>query len=66
MIKDLVDNILEINQDLLVQNGICSKKELTKILGRGELKAKLNITAHGFSATAKAAIEKLGGTATTL
>ncbi len=59
-------NVTEINQDLLVQNGICSKKELIKILGRGELKAKLNITAHGFSATAKAAIEKLGGTATTL
>ncbi len=59
-------NVTEINQDLLVQNGVCSKKELIKILGRGELKAKLNITAHGFSATAKAAIEKLGGTATTL
>jgi large subunit ribosomal protein L15 len=51
---------------LLVKNGVCSKKELIKILGRGELKSKLNVTAHGFSATAKAAIEKLGGTATTL
>jgi large subunit ribosomal protein L15 len=59
-------NVTEINQDLLVKNGVCSKKELIKILGRGELKSKLNVTAHGFSATAKAAIEKLGGTATTL
>ena len=33
-----------------------------KILGRGELKSKVNIKAHGFSASAKAAIEKLGGT----
>jgi large subunit ribosomal protein L15 len=37
-----------------------------KVLGRGELKTKMNVIAHGFSATAKAAIEKLGGTATTL
>jgi large subunit ribosomal protein L15 len=37
-----------------------------KILGRGELKGKLNVTAHGFSATAKDAIEKLGGAVTTL
>jgi large subunit ribosomal protein L15 len=50
----------------LVQNGICAKKDLVKVLGRGELKTKLNVSAHGFSATAKAAIEKMGGTATTL
>jgi large subunit ribosomal protein L15 len=55
-----------INHDVLVQNGICGKKDLVKVLGRGELKTKLNVSAHGFSATAKAAIEKLGGTATTL
>jgi large subunit ribosomal protein L15 len=59
-------NVTDINQDILVQNGICSKKELVKILGRGELKGKLNVTAHSFSETAKAAIEKMGGTATTL
>jgi len=56
----------DINHDILVQNGICAKKDLIKVLGRGELKTKLNVTAHGFSATAKAAIEKLGGTATIL
>jgi len=56
----------DINHDVLVQNGICAKKDLIKVLGRGELKTKLNVTAHGFSATAKAAIEKLGGTATIL
>lgn len=37
-----------------------------KILGRGELSGKINVTAHGFSAKAKADIEKAGGTATTL
>jgi large subunit ribosomal protein L15 len=46
--------------------GISSAKDLIKILGRGELTSKVNITAHGFSATAKAAIEKAGGTATIL
>lgn len=59
-------NLTEITVDTLVQNGICSNKDLVKILGRGELKGKINVTAHGFSATAKAAIEKLGGTVTTL
>lgn len=68
LIQALVEklSVSEINHEVLVANGICSKSELVKILGRGELKAKVTITAHGFSATAKAAIEKLGGTATTL
>ena len=35
--------------------------DLVKILGRGDLKAKLDITAHAFSASAKTAIEKAGG-----
>ena len=59
-------SITEINIDTLIEHGICGKKDLVKILGRGELKGKLNISAHGFSATAKDAIEKLGGTVTTL
>ena len=40
-----------------------SKKDLIKILGRGDLKTKVNITAHGFSAKAKSTIEDLGGKA---
>lgn len=59
-------SVTEITHDVLVQNGICGKKDLVKVLGRGELKTKLNVTAHGFSVTAKAAIENLGGTAATL
>jgi len=59
-------NLTEVTHATLVENGICSKKELVKILGRGELKGKLNVTAHGFSAKAKEAIEKLGGIVTTL
>lgn len=50
----------------LVANGLAKKNDLIKILGRGELKAKLTVTAHKFSASAQAAIENLEGTATTL
>ena len=47
----------------IVENGLANKKDLIKILGRGELKTKVNITAHGFSAKAKSTIEDLGGKA---
>jgi large subunit ribosomal protein L15 len=36
------------------------------VLGRGELKTKISVEAHGFSATAVKAIENAGGTATTI
>ena len=52
--------------ETLVSLGIAGKNELVKILGRGELKAKLTVTAHKFTATAKAAIEAAGGEALTL
>ena len=42
---------------------LARKNELIKILGRGELKAKLKISAHKFTASAKAAIESAGGEA---
>tara|TARA_B100001093_G_scaffold436750_1_gene435308 strand:- start:5406 stop:5864 length:459 start_codon:yes stop_codon:yes gene_type:complete len=47
----------------LVKNGLVQKKDLVKVLGRGELKSKLEITANAFSSTAKDIIEKLGGKA---
>jgi large subunit ribosomal protein L15 len=50
-----------IDVQVLVDNGVVGKKDLVKILGRGELNAKLNVTAHAFSATAVQAIEKSGG-----
>ncbi|PQJ74951.1 50S ribosomal protein L15 [Polaribacter gangjinensis] len=55
-----------VNQDILVSLGLVSKNDLVKILGTGELKAKLTITVHKFTATAKAAIEAAGGQAVTL
>lgn len=59
-IKDTLDF------ETLVSLGLVGKNELVKILGRGELKSKLNVTAHKFTATAKAAIEAAGGEAVTL
>ncbi len=59
-VKDTVD------VNVLVENGIAGKNELVKILGRGELKAKLKISVHKFSASAKEAIEAAGGEVVTL
>ncbi|MCX6279829.1 MAG: 50S ribosomal protein L15 [Bacteroidetes bacterium] len=55
-----------ITLEVLRENGCSSKNDRIKILGRGELKAKLDVTVHGYSATAKKAIEELGGVANTL
>ncbi|MEN8186505.1 MAG: 50S ribosomal protein L15 [Bacteroidota bacterium] len=55
-----------ITLDILIENGLVGKNDLVKILGRGELKAKLDITVHKFTASAKEAIEKAGGKAVTL
>jgi large subunit ribosomal protein L15 len=50
----------------LVALGLAHKNDLVKILGRGELKATLKISAHKFTATAKQAIEAASGEAITL
>lgn len=65
-IQEMVDNkkVTDITFEILVENGLASKNDLIKILGRGELTAKINVTAHKFSASAKEAIEKNGGTTT--
>ena len=54
--------ITVITPEVLVENGVTHKKELVKILGRGELTAKLEVRAHAFSAKAKEMIEAVGGT----
>ena len=65
----LVENgIITDSVDLtvIVDNRLATKNDLVKILGRGELKAKLTVKAHKFTATAKAAIEAAGGEAVTV
>ena len=67
-IQGLVDahKLAEITPEVLMAHGIGSKTGLVKILGTGELKSKVNIHAHAFSAAAKTAIEAKGGVATAL
>jgi large subunit ribosomal protein L15 len=50
----------------LVNNRLAGKNDLVKILGGGEVKASLKVTAHKFTASAKAAIEAAGGEAISL
>jgi len=59
-IKDTVDF------ESFFANRLVDKNDLVKIMGRGELKAKLKVTAHKFTASAKAAIEAAGGEAVTI
>lgn len=63
IIQSLIErkNVTEITPEILRNNGIISRNDLVKILGRGELKSKINVTAHKFSDTAKAGIEAQGG-----
>ena len=59
-------NITEFTQEVLVQNGLAKKNEIVKILGRGELKSGVSISAHKFTKSAEEAIAKAGGKAITL
>ena len=56
--------ITDFTPEVLMDNGLTSRNDLVKILGRGELKSKINVAAHGFSKAAIAAIEEKGGTCT--
>jgi large subunit ribosomal protein L15 len=64
-IQKLIDEnktaIVDIN--FLREHGLVSKNDKVKILGRGELKSKIDVKANAFSETAKKAIEAIGGTA---
>lgn len=52
----------EVTPSALTEVGLIkSPNELVKVLGRGELKKPLTIKAHGFSASARAKIEAVGG-----
>lgn len=67
-IQLLVDKlkVTEISVQTLIENGLADKNDIIKILGRGELSAKVDITAHHFSKSALSAIEAKGGKATAL
>ncbi len=64
-IEMLVQNkgVTDITLDILNKHGLANKNDLVKILGFGDLKTKINISAHAFSGKAKHIIESLGGKA---
>jgi large subunit ribosomal protein L15 len=65
VLQELIDTkkLDTVDTATFIDNGLAGKRDRVKILGRGELTAKVNVTAHAFSKTAKAAIEAAGGTA---
>ncbi len=54
----------EVTPEVLQKNGLADKSDVIKILGRGDFTAKVSVTAHKFSESAKEAIEKAGGSTT--
>lgn len=64
VLQDLASqhNLETITMETLVAHGLVSSKDVVKVLGSGELTAKLNVSVHSFSASAVEAIEKVGGT----
>lgn len=67
-IQALIDTkgLKSIDFDTFVSNGLVSKKDLVKVLGRGELKSAVEVKAHAFSETAIKAIEAAGGKVVTI
>jgi len=69
---DALESLVELTKaksvdiDLLSSNGLVGKNDRVKILGRGELKSKIEVKAHAFSKSAIEAIEKAGGKAITM
>ncbi len=64
-LQQLVDkkNLESITPEILFENGLARKNDRIKIMGRGELKSKLEINAHAYTQTALKAIEAVGGVA---
>ena len=56
----------DITKEVLIENGLVSKNELVKIMGRGELKSGVSISADKFTKSAEELISKAGGKAITL
>ena len=56
----------EITREVMIENGLITKNELVKIMGRGELKSAVSISANKFTKSAEELISKAGGKAITL
>ncbi len=68
VLQQLADDlkITKIDRQILIDKNLIHKNELFKVLGRGEIKSALEVHANKFSETAKAAIEKAGGSTHTI
>jgi large subunit ribosomal protein L15 len=66
-LERVFDDGSEVTLEALIEKGLIKNTRIdVKILGQGELKKKLTVTAHAFSASAREKIEKAGGTANAL
>ena len=67
-LQEFIDNTkaTEVTTAGLVEANLIKKTEIVKILGRGELTSKVDVKVNAFTKTAKAAIEKAGGSAETI
>ena len=68
---DVLENLAakvksDLTLEVMINSGGISKNDKVTVLGRGELKSKVNVQAHAFSDGAVKAIEKVGGTVTTV
>ncbi len=65
VLQQLADDlkVTKIDKQTLVDKNLMGKKDLVKVLGRGEVSSSLEVHAHKFSESAKGAIEKSGGSA---
>ena len=53
----------EVTPETLREQGLATRRDPVKVLGRGEISTKLTVRAHAFSASAREKIEKAGGSA---
>ena len=64
--EGILDAKSQITPETLQGVGLARKSDLVKILGNGDLKSAINVSAHAFSASAKTKIEAAGGSVTQL
>ena len=62
LLDRLFEEGAEVTPEALAEKGICSKGDLVKVLGDGDVTKRLTVKAHAFSRTAREKIEKAGGT----
>jgi len=65
-LEDRFDSGAEVTPQSLKEKGLAKRKDPVKVLARGEIKKKLEVHAHAFSAAAKEKIEAAGGSCHTL